>query len=394
MAAQQRLDPLPRQRRDQHGRADRRARSPRSASRARGRVEPVDLVPDLQDRRVGRRRVDAEIGQHRLDVAPLRLGLGMADVAHVQDEVGLHHLLQRGAEGRDQRGRQVGDEADRVGQDDAPAARQLHLAHGRIERREHLVLGDHGGAGEAVEQRRLAGVGVADDGHHRIRHALAPRAVQRRACAPRRRGRCGCRRCAPRSGAGRSRSAPRRGRRGSRSRRAGAPGGSRSAPAGSSGRSRCASSTCSRPSRVRRALAEDLQDQAGAVEHLAVPGLLQVALLDGADRMIDDDEARPRARRSAPRSPRPCRSRAASPAAGAPAARSRPRARRGRSPGPGRPPPRAGPAIERGRRRRDGAVAVGRREPRACPRRSGTSTMARVGARRRSTGTAAATRLG
>ena len=63
--------------------------------------------------------------QHRLHVAPLRLGLGMGDVAHVQDEVGLHHLLERGAEGRHQRGRQVGDEAHRVGEDDAPAARQL-----------------------------------------------------------------------------------------------------------------------------------------------------------------------------------------------------------------------------------------------------------------------------
>ena len=48
----------------------------------------------------------------------------MRDVAHVQDEVGLDHLLQRGAEGGDQRRRQIGDEADRVGQDDAPPARQ------------------------------------------------------------------------------------------------------------------------------------------------------------------------------------------------------------------------------------------------------------------------------
>ena len=36
----------------------------------------------------------------------------------MQDDIGLDHLFQRGAEGRDQHGRQVGDEADRVGQDD------------------------------------------------------------------------------------------------------------------------------------------------------------------------------------------------------------------------------------------------------------------------------------
>ena len=47
-----------------------------------------------------------------------------------------------------------------------------------IERGEHLVLGDHAGAGQAVEQRRLAGIGVADDGHHRVGHALAPGAMQ------------------------------------------------------------------------------------------------------------------------------------------------------------------------------------------------------------------------
>ena len=41
----------------------------------------------------------------------------------------------------------------------------------------------------------------------------------------------------------------------------------------------------------QRALAENFQDQPGAIEHLAVPGLLQVALLDRAHGMIDDDEA-------------------------------------------------------------------------------------------------------
>ena len=115
------------------------------------------------------RGVDAEPGEHALHVARLRVGLGVRDVAHVQDEVGLDHLLERGAEGGDQHGRQIGDEADRVGQDDAPAALQAHLAHGRIERGEHLLLGEDVRAGDAVEQRRLAGVGVADDGDDRDR---------------------------------------------------------------------------------------------------------------------------------------------------------------------------------------------------------------------------------
>ena len=38
---------------------------------------------------------------------------------------------------------------------------------GRIERGEQLVLDQHVAVGERVEQRRLAGVGVADDRHHR-----------------------------------------------------------------------------------------------------------------------------------------------------------------------------------------------------------------------------------
>ena len=40
-----------------------------------------------------------------------------------------------------------------------------------------------------------------------------------------------------------------------------------------------------------RAPAEDFQDQPGAVEHLGVPGLLQIALLHRRERAVDHDDA-------------------------------------------------------------------------------------------------------
>ena len=58
-------------------------------------------------------------------------GVRMRGVAHVQDHVGLGHLLQRGAEGGHQFVRQLADEADGVGQDHPPPGRQPQPAHGR-----------------------------------------------------------------------------------------------------------------------------------------------------------------------------------------------------------------------------------------------------------------------
>ena len=52
-------------------------------------------------------------------------------------------------------------------------------ANGRIERGEQRVLGEHAGAGQRVEQRRFAGIGVADERHGRIGHALGALPVQR-----------------------------------------------------------------------------------------------------------------------------------------------------------------------------------------------------------------------
>ena len=88
------------------------------------RRQQVELVPDLDDAGAAE-LVDAEFGQHAVHVLGLGIAVGVGDVADVQDDVGREHLLQRGAEGGDQRGRQVGDEAHRVGQDDLAAMRQL-----------------------------------------------------------------------------------------------------------------------------------------------------------------------------------------------------------------------------------------------------------------------------
>ena len=46
--------------------------------------------------------VDPDLAQHGGDVAGLGLGVGVRDIAHVQDQVGLDDLFQRRAECRDQ----------------------------------------------------------------------------------------------------------------------------------------------------------------------------------------------------------------------------------------------------------------------------------------------------
>ena len=102
----------------------------------------------------------------------------MRDVADMQDDIGGLNLFQGRAERGHQMGRQVGDEAHRIGQDHLAAGRQFDRPHGRIERREQQVLGESLGSAQPVEQRGLAGVGVADQRHHRIGHAGARLAVE------------------------------------------------------------------------------------------------------------------------------------------------------------------------------------------------------------------------
>ena len=74
--------------------------------------------------------------------------------------------------------RQLLDEADGVGQEDFLLLGQHEVARRRVERREELVLGEDLGAREPIQQRRLARIGVADEGDERDARELAAPAVQ------------------------------------------------------------------------------------------------------------------------------------------------------------------------------------------------------------------------
>ena len=74
----------------------------------------------------------------------------------------------------DELGRQLLDEADRVGEQRVAAGGQADAPRHRVQRGEEQVLGEHLGAREGVHQRALAGVRVADEGDDL--HAL-PRAT-------------------------------------------------------------------------------------------------------------------------------------------------------------------------------------------------------------------------
>ena len=140
----------------------------------------LDIPPTYDASKRYQLRVQLHGGVGRPDPAPRSSGIGalagavgVGHVADMQDDIGRRHFLQRRPEGFHQLGRQVRDEAHRVAEDGGAAAGQADGAHGRVQRGEELVLRIDAGAGQRVEQRGLAGVGVADQGDDRIRHLLA-----------------------------------------------------------------------------------------------------------------------------------------------------------------------------------------------------------------------------
>jgi hypothetical protein len=133
-----------------------------------GRKE-VDLVEDHQGGAFG----SADLGEHAIDGTDLFLGVRVADVDDVEEEVGFDDFLEGGLERLDEAVRELPDEPDGVAEEDVLVGGQPEAPGGGIERGEEFVLGEDAGAREAVEEGGLSGVRVADDGREGPLVALA-----------------------------------------------------------------------------------------------------------------------------------------------------------------------------------------------------------------------------
>ena len=128
--------------------------------------------------------VGTDLCQHVAHSIELAERIGGAGIDDVHEVVGERGDLERALEGLDQSVRQVAHEPDRVGEQHRLAARQRQSTRGGVERGEQAVLDQHAGVGEQVQQRRLAGVRVADDGDVGEAAAAAALALQRPRCRP------------------------------------------------------------------------------------------------------------------------------------------------------------------------------------------------------------------
>ncbi len=95
----------------------------------------------------------------------------------MEQDVGVLQLLKRGLEGLDQMGGQLADEADGVREQHLLRLVELQAASRGVQRVEQAVVGLNIAAGEEVQERAFARVGVADDGHDGHGVALAAAAL-------------------------------------------------------------------------------------------------------------------------------------------------------------------------------------------------------------------------
>ena len=106
-------------------------------------IEEINLVEHVDLRLVE----GIQLAQYGFDLRHLLGGGGAGGVGDLEQDGGALHLLQRGAEGGDQRGGQVADEAHGVGEKHLAARGQGHGAQGWVKGGKHARAFDHSRAG-------------------------------------------------------------------------------------------------------------------------------------------------------------------------------------------------------------------------------------------------------
>ena len=120
----------------------------------------VDLIKDRDDGLV----CTADVGQGALYDFDLLLKGGMRDVDDMHQKIGFANLVEGGLERLDEFGRQLADEAHRVGEEEGQVVDD-HLAHGGVEGGKELVFGKHVAFTKQVHEGRLAHVGITYERH-------------------------------------------------------------------------------------------------------------------------------------------------------------------------------------------------------------------------------------
>ena len=126
--------------------------------------DAVHLVED----EAGGDGVGADLAEDVLADAELHLVGGVGGVDDEEEEGGLEGFGEGGAEGGDEVVGELLDEADGVGDQDAGAGLGLEGADSGVEGGEELVLDEDFATCEGAHEGGFAGVGVADEGHSEL----------------------------------------------------------------------------------------------------------------------------------------------------------------------------------------------------------------------------------
>ena len=136
--------------------------------------DEVHLVEDEELGFVG----EVKLVEGVFDDLDLGGAAGVGGVDDVEEEVGVLEELQGGVEGGYDRGWELVDEADSVGNQDFVAIGEPDTAGDGVEGGEEAVGRGDAGVGQGVEEGALAGVGVADEGGDGQFRATAAFAVE------------------------------------------------------------------------------------------------------------------------------------------------------------------------------------------------------------------------